>query len=101
MNKTKQRGSLFLMANLGSEISRVFSSWRKGNKELLETSVNRSNKIIDDLLADEQMKKRASEILILRDVMDDLVKNNLANYRINEAQLQSYFIPFALRVMSK
>ena len=93
-----ERTSLFLMANLGSEVSQIFSAKEKNNTNLLASAMTRAKGIILELknLPDT---KNNEEIDILADVINDLGETN-PKYQISPEHLKSYFYPFAIRLMS-
>lgn len=93
-----ERTSLFLMANLGSEVSKIFSAKEKGNKNLFEGAMNRA-KIIISKLKELPDTKNNKEIDILKDVILDL-ENIDQKYQISAEQLKSYFYPFILELMN-
>lgn len=93
-----EKNSLFLIANLGSEVSRIFSAKKKGNSDLFESAMNRAKKIIYELKSLPDVKNNA-EIDMLADVIYD-IKKIPRKYDIPSEQLQSYFIPFSTRFMN-
>ena len=93
-----ERNSLFLMANLGSEVSKIFSAKADSDLEMLEMSTTKAKSIISELRQLPDIKNNA-EIDILADVINDLGKTN-PKYQISPENLKSYFTPFALRLMS-
>ena len=88
--------SIFLMANLGSEVSRIFSAKEKGNTNLLDGAISRSKDILSEIRVLPDMKTN-KEIDILEDIINDM--NNNQKYKIPGEQLQSYFLPFAKQIM--
>lgn len=95
----KERTSLFLMANLGSEVSRMISAREKKDADALRGALKRSEQIIVELKVKPDMKKRLYEIEILESVitaMGDLAEKLFVSPRA----IKSYFTPFALRVVS-
>lgn len=92
------RNSLFLMANLGSEVSRLLSFKEKGDLEEAKKSCLRSEQILNQISDCPDMKSRQPEIIILKDIIEDLVvpKNR---YSIIPEDLRNYFTPFAARLL--
>ena len=94
------RNLSFYMANLGSEISRIFSYKEKGQKELMENCYIRVKDIFSKLSILPEAKSRKLELDILADVLNDFQKNT-GKYEITEESLKNYFLPFAIRVLAK
>ena len=94
-----ERTSLFLMANLGSEVSQVFSFAEKNEWKFAESAVSRANMIISELLLCPDMKGRVGEIKILQDIITDVTAKK-RRFAINKAEMEEYFMPFALQAMS-
>ena len=92
-----ERTSLFLMANLGSEVSRIFYAKEFGDSRIFEIAMMKAKSILTELknLPDT---KNNSEIDILADVINDIGKRT-RKYEISSEQLQSYFYPFAMKLM--
>ena len=97
MNTT--RTTLFLMANLGSEVSQIFSYAEKGELKLAESARLRADRIIKELLAHPEMKGRTGEIEILKSVIEDLFARE-RQFAVNKTEIEEYFMPFALRLMA-
>ena len=91
------RTSLFYMANLGSEISRVLSEYQKKDFEKMKNSVIRAKDIIAKVEEFPEMKGRTGELEILKSIIEDL---NQKKFELNKDQLLGYFSPFAVRLMS-
>ena len=93
-----ERTPTFLMANLGSEMTRLFESKKKGQFEMAKSSAERAYKIIDTFIVhrDSGEGKKEAEILrmIIRDSLSDKPELN-----INEDDLSSYFKSFANRII--
>ena len=92
-----ERTSLFLMANLGSEVSKIFSAKKENDLEMLGMAMTKAKKILSELknLPDTKDNK---EIDIFNDVIDDLGEMQ-QKYQISPENLISYFTPFAIRIM--
>lgn len=89
---TNERTSLFLMANLGAEASRLFSAREVEDNDRITTSLTRAQSILDELSQLPDMKDRAEELLILRRALTEQI--------VTPRYLKSYFTPFALRLMT-
>ncbi len=87
---------LFLMANLGSEVSRAFSFKEKNEQKFFEESVSRCKNILDKVMSLSEMKNRKSELSNLQNIL-----SNPDLFLENKKSLQSYFDPFALRLMNR
>ncbi len=92
------RTPLFYMANLGSEISRALLEYQREDFEKMRNSIIRAKNIIKKIEEFPEMKGRASELEILKSIIEDL---NQKKIEINKEQLMSYFTPFAARLMEK
>ena len=94
-----KRTPLFLMANLGSEVTRLFAALEKKDAVLTQGAYERACKILTEVMTFPEMQNRNAEFAILKNVLDDLAlaHNTLS---IKPQHLKAYFMPFALRVMS-
>lgn len=92
-----ERTSIFLTANLGSEITRLTDALEKGDQSLLSGAYGRASKIIDELETFPEMKPRKEEISILRGVLEDMT---LGKSAVTPQFLKDYFTPFATRLIS-
>ena len=95
-----QRTSLFLTANLASEINRFVSAFEKTDYDLISGAYGRACKIIDELETFPDMKQRKQELSILREVLKDMIDKK-GKTRVTPKFLKEYFMPFAIRLMSK
>ena len=94
-----ERTSTFLMANLGSEVSRYLSYIEKKDSVQAQKCRERAEKIIAELKAQPDMSKRTAELVVLEKVLDDFSSDTRV-YEVSPTTLRNYFLPFALRVMS-
>ena len=94
----QERSLLFLMANLGSEVSRLLSWKAKGNSLQIEKCKARSEKIINDIRQLHDIKERLGEVDILSMVISDIASIS-PTLRVTPKELNDYFSPFALRMM--
>ncbi len=97
--KISKRTSLFLMANLGAEVSRILSAKKNNDFILVKSALERASTILTQLYAVDDMQKRKEEIIILDEVIRDTAQEH-SILHVSPAHLQSYFIPFATRLMS-
>ena len=95
----KNRTSLFLMANLGAEVSRLFSAREKKDYARLKGSFERAQKIINEIMDIPDMKKREEEVKILNEIINDLA-NETKQVTVQKKTLLAYFTPFAMRLMT-
>ena len=92
-----ERTSVFLIANLGSEVSRIFSAKEKSNINLFKNAMDGARKILSELKTLPDTKNN-EEINILEDVIEDIGRDH-CKYQISLEQLGSFFYPFAKIVM--
>ncbi len=93
-----ERTPQFLMANLGSEVARLYSAQDAHAAERAATSSVRALNIVDELLKHPELEGRASEINILRTVIEDKT-SPAPQYTVSSKDLEAYFMPFALRTL--
>lgn len=89
---TNERTSLFLMANLGAEVSRLLAARERNDETSAKASLDRAESILNELTTLPDMHGRSEELVILR--------KTLTGKTVTPLYLKSYFIPFALRVMA-
>ncbi|MEK7157263.1 MAG: hypothetical protein AAB709_01785 [Patescibacteria group bacterium] len=94
-----ERTSLFLMANLGAEVSRVISAKERGDTVLMQGALERAGLMLDEIKKSPDMQPRMSEIEMLSQAIQSIV-NPVSELRIASQNIKSYFTPFALRMMS-
>lgn len=94
-----ERTSLFLMANLGAEVSRLLAAREQSDYGLARASLARAERILDEVLALPDMKSREEELQILHDSLKKLVDER-SRSPVTPSYLKSYFTPFALRFMA-
>lgn len=87
------RTPLFLMANLGAEVSRLLSSKEKGDTTLIKHSLERAERILVEIQTLPEMRSRAIELAALHEA---IATDGLASPQA----LKAYFEPFALRAVS-
>jgi hypothetical protein len=91
------RNARFLMANLGSEVSRLLDWKSKGDREAAGKCFKRAQGILDQLMLYPEMLCRAAEIEILQKVLVDLFEEH-RQYSVSSEELKGYFLPFSMSV---
>ncbi len=94
-----QRTSLFLFANLGSEISKIFSAKKTHNTSMFERAMTNAESIISELKTIPDTKDN-QEVDILKDIVQDF-KEIKPKYNIPREDFEAYFYPFALKIMQQ
>ena len=87
------------MANLGSDVSQLFSYLEKNDARLAQAAASRACAIIEELLRLPDIRGGAEEVEILRDIIEDAARG-ARRFEVSRAELEDYFVPFALRVLS-
>ena len=95
---TNERTPAFLLANLGSEVSRLTRALSYGELQLSEGALSRARAILDTLESLPLRFPERKEIVLLREVIEDLPKDNRC-FSVSEESLMSYFYPFARKVL--
>lgn len=100
MNTT--RTSLFLMANLGAEVSRIIAAQERtsdvGSASEAHVALTRAKNILGEIRSLPDMQPRMQELDALDRAIHTLVSNDFRS--VSLAHLKSYFVPFALRLMA-
>ncbi len=91
-----ERTPYFFMANLGSELIRLFSFLKKQEHEYARESARRALLIVDQLLGRSDINNGRAEVEVLKMLVEDALSSS-PRYRVQETELNSYFTPFALR----
>lgn len=86
----------FYMANLWSEIEKIFIGKERGDEEMIRSALSRATPIIKKLETFDNNNAN-KEIHILKEVVRDI--GGKKTCKINRAEISSYFSPFAMRVM--
>ncbi len=94
-----ERTNLFYMANLGSEFMRVFSAYEKKDMTAVHTASVRALAITETLLKNKKSDAEEKEIKILKEILSNF-QNNEPLVSIRKSDIETYFQPFALRMMS-
>jgi len=94
-----QRTSLFLMANLGAEVSRIILFTEKHENALAKEAFARANKILMEIKALPDMKTRLQEIDALSKVIENILDSKVGVH-IPAKHIKSYFLPFSSRLLA-
>jgi len=94
-----ERTSLFLMANLGAEASRIISARERNDIDTSHAALERAEKILEQIKNLPEMKPRIKEIDALGEALRSHIENS-GKKRISGAHLKSYFTPFATRMLA-
>ncbi|MBI5148041.1 MAG: hypothetical protein HZA37_02745 [Parcubacteria group bacterium] len=93
------RTSLFLMANLGAEVSRIIGAQERGDKDSANAALLRAEKILNEIARLPDMQTRAQELEALAKAVHSITADN-SSRAVSPAHLKSYFIPFAERLLA-
>ncbi len=97
---SSSRSAAFLMANLGSEVSQLFMHREQGEAKYANFARERAQKIIAELLEHPETQGRTGEIEILQKIVESTTRIIEEQREIPRAQIEEYFLPFALRVLN-
>lgn len=92
------RTSAFFIANLGSEVARLEAALGAGDIGLVEGALERTRRIFKELRTLPLRASERSEIELLCEVIEDLPKKT--RFSVDAESLESYFLPFARKVLS-
>jgi len=93
------RTSLFLMANLGAEVSRIIEAHERGNEDsATRAALLRAENILSKIAYLPDMKTRAQELDALACALRSFAAGD--SHAVSAAHLKSSFMPFALRLMT-
>lgn len=99
MQKSNQERPLyFYVANLGSEVQRIFVWKEKGDEEAMQNAYKRAISIIDKIKSFKN-KSANVEMDILQKSLEELILSG-NEFSLNRDQISLYFGPFALRVVN-
>ena len=98
MNDIK-RTSLFLMANLGAEVSRIISAKERGDDMMVQGALERAERILDEIKGLPDIQPRIAEIEMLSMAIHSIT-NSTSELHVAHQNIKSYFMPFAMRMMS-
>ena len=93
-----ERTPLFYLANLGSEVHRIFTLKEKGLTKESEAAYARAIGIVDKLLKHPDLEGRTGEVKILKDYLEQSVRSDRVQFFKKEWQI--YFSPYANRLFS-
>ena len=93
-----ERTPLFYMANLGSEVHRIFTLKEKGLLKEAEGALTRALGIVEKLLNHPDLEGRTEEIKMLKDYLEQSVKGE--RVQLLKEEWQRYFSPYANRLFS-
>ncbi len=88
------------MANLGSDVSQLFSHLEKGETSLVTSAFGRTERVIAELLAHPELQGGTGEVETLRNVIADTLSEK-RNLEVTKDELEEYFFPFSMRVLYK
>ena len=94
-----ERTTVFLMANLGSEMTRCLDLEKRRQREEAEKSAKRAFRIMDQLEVRPDIGTGKQEAAILRNILQDAL-SQAPKYRVSEQELATYFLPFARKVLA-
>jgi|SRR3989344_4591745 len=95
---TQEKPIYFYVANLGSEVQRMFVWKEKGDKEATQNAYKRAISIIERIKSFGN-KSANAEMSVLQKSLKELTSES-NKFNLNRRQMSSYFNPFALRVMN-
>lgn len=90
------RTSLFLMANLGSEMSQLFSYTESGKRDMAQYAAERAEKIITELLLHPDLRRRTGEVEMLQKIIRDTISHE-RHFAVKKFEIENYFLPLVLR----
>ena len=91
-----ERTPLFYLANLGSEVNRIFILKEKGLLKEAERAYARAMDIVEKLLSHPDLEGRTGEIEILKDYLEQSMIS--ARARFLKKEWERYFSPYANRL---
>src|SRR3989338_1590140 len=89
----------FYMANLGSEVVGMYSALSKNDTEKCRKCYDRAKNIIAEWRVLETRESARAEMKKLEEVVDDLISET-PQLKVSKVEIESYFLPFALRALS-
>lgn len=93
-----ERTPLFYLANLGSEVNRIFTLKEKGLLKEADGAYARAMSIVEKLLNHPDLEGRTEEIKMLKDYLEQSMKSENAQFLKKE--WRGYFSPYANRLFS-
>lgn len=96
--KIMERTPLFYLANLGSEVNRIFVLKEKGLLKEAGEAHARANGIIEKLFSHPELEGRTEEVRMLKDYLEQSLESERTEFLKKE--WQGYFSPYARRLFS-
>ncbi|MBU6390530.1 hypothetical protein KGQ31_03205 [Patescibacteria group bacterium] len=90
---------IFLMANLGSEATRLWRARDEGNSARARGAYERASGIVKEIQVLMDVESGQRELAIFQEVLDDAVCKK-PKLRISSESVRRYFMPFASRLLS-
>lgn len=81
------------MANIGSELFRAISWYKKGDQKYFQKSFERFLELLDLTIADPRWKKGLKELTRLREIVCDIFFGE-NQYKVSFDELDKYFLQF-------
>lgn len=97
---SSERTDIFLMANLGSEVSRLLSARERGDTAEMEHSLERAETIFAALETSGISKGGHVEVKILKEVIKDVCSKE-PSLSVNPQALRDYFHPFTKQMLKQ
>lgn len=94
----RERSTLFLMANLGSEIVRCMHFREQKDDERARASAERAFAIIDSILIRDNAGAK-QEAVILKSVVEDCMRAE-PRLAVTVEEMNAYFVPLGARVLA-
>lgn len=91
-----ERTPLFLMANLGAEVSRIISAKERGEDDLAKSALLRAEKMLSEIRTFPEMAPREIEISPLEQTIRSIIEPN-PGIAVSPYHLKNYFLPFVSR----
>lgn len=98
LHNIMERTSLFYLANLGSEINRIFTLKEKGLLKESNEALARATAIIEILEKHPDLKSRTQEIEMLANYLGQSIREERTD--LSKKEWQAYFTPYATRLFS-
>lgn len=93
-----ERTPLFYLANLGSEVNRIFTLKEKGLSKDAEGAYARAMSIVEKLLNHPEIEGGTEEIKMLKNYLEQSMRSE--NAQSLKKEWQEYFSPYANRLFS-
>ena len=93
----RERPNYFYMANLWSEVEKIFIWKERGDKSAMGSALHRALSIIEKVKNSGDIGAR-SEASILVDILTDITELD-RKYLVSRSEMSSYLKPFASRLL--